>query len=109
MIGANELDFRWPGAAKSFLPEEFDGAQRLGGGLAGDFLTALEVDEVLAEFLGRDEIGRFGIELGELTKAGKVGVLSAGLDTDQLEIVGEGIKDGVRGTFFICMGLLIDG
>ena len=108
VIGADEPDFGGPRAAEGLFPEEFDGAEGLGGSLAGDFLLALEVNEVLAEFFGRDEAGRFGIELTELAEAGEVGLLGAGLDADQLEVIGKRIKDGVRGTFFICMGALMN-
>lgn len=107
VVGADQLDFRGPGAAESFFPEEFDGAQRLGAGLAGDFLIALEMDEVLTELFDGDEVGGLGIELAELADAGPVGVLGARLDADQLEVIGERIKDGVRGTFFICMVVLL--
>jgi hypothetical protein len=51
-IGADQFDLGRPGLAKGFLPEELDGAEGLGGSLAGDLLDRLEMDEVLAEFLG---------------------------------------------------------
>lgn len=109
VIGADQLNFSGPGATEGFLPEQLDGAQGLGGGLTGDFFVALEVNEVLAEFFGGDQVGGFAVELRELADAGEVGLFGARTDGQELEIVGEGIKDGVRGTFFICMGaLLID-
>lgn len=102
-IGTNQLDLGGPGTLEGFLPEEFDGAEGLGGGLAGDLLDGLEVKEVLAELLGRDLIGGLGEEVAELTDAGVIGLFGAGSDGKELQVVGEGIKDGVRGAFFICM------
>jgi len=45
------------GSRLCLVPEELDGTDGLGGGLAGDLLLALEEDEILAEFLGRDALG----------------------------------------------------
>lgn len=56
-IGANQLHLGGPAPSKGFFPEQFDGADRLGRGLAGDLLFNLEMEEVLAEFLGRDLVG----------------------------------------------------
>jgi len=103
-IGANEFDLGGPGTAESFLPEELDGAEGLGGSLAGDLLDRLEMDEVLAQLLRGDLIGRLAEELAELADTGAVGLFSAGTDGQELQVFGEGIKDGVRGTFFICIG-----
>jgi hypothetical protein len=102
-IGADECDLGGPGLAESFLPEEFDGAERLGGSLAGDLLDRLEMDEVLAQLLGGDQSGGLAEELAELADAGEVGLFGAGPDWQERQVLGEGIKDGVRGTFFICM------
>ncbi len=54
-------------------------------------LFGLEMNAVLAELLGGNQIGRFGIELTELAEAGKIGVFDAGADGQELEVVGEGI------------------
>jgi len=51
-VGPNQFDLGGPKTAQGFFPEELDGADGLGGGLAGDLLLALEKDEVLAQFLG---------------------------------------------------------
>lgn len=65
------------------------------------------MDEVLAELFGADLVGR-GVEMfGQLTNAGEVGPFGAGADRQELQVLGEGIKDGVRGAFFICMSLSI--
>jgi len=89
-IGANQFHFVGPGTVESFLPEELDGANGLGGGLAGDLFLALEEDEVLAELLGGDVLGGFGEMLGELADTGPVGLLGAVADRQEPEIIGEG-------------------
>jgi len=53
-LSANQFQFRWPDSPEAFLPEELDGAKSLGGGLAGDFLDALEVDKILAQLFRTD-------------------------------------------------------
>ena len=53
-IGADQFQFVRPGAFESFFPEEFEGADDLGAGLACDFLDGLEVNAVLAELFGGD-------------------------------------------------------
>jgi hypothetical protein len=55
-LSANQFQFRRPKPAQGFLPKKFDGAKGLGGGLAGDFLYALEINEILAQLLGIDEV-----------------------------------------------------
>jgi len=90
-IGAGQFQFVGPDAFEGLLPEELEGADDLGGSLAGDFLFGLEMDAVLAELLGRNQVGRFGVELTELAEAGKVGLFGAGADGQELEVVGEGI------------------
>jgi hypothetical protein len=79
----------------------------LGGSLTGDLLDGLEMDEVLAELLGADLIGGGGEELTELTDAGEVSLLGACADGQEFQVLGEGIKDGVGRTFFICMVLCL--
>lgn len=90
-IGAGQLEFVGPDAFEGLFPEELEGADDLGGSLAGDFLLGLEMDTVLAELLGANQVGRFGVELTELTKAGEVGLFGAGADGEEFEVVGEGI------------------
>jgi len=53
-LSANQFQFRRPDSPQAFLPKEFNRAKGLGGSLAGDFLDALEMDEILAELLGAD-------------------------------------------------------
>ena len=52
--GAGKLQLGGPDALEGFLPEELDGAQGLGGALAGEAPLGLEMDEILAEFFGAD-------------------------------------------------------
>src|SRR5438034_67150 len=52
-------------ALEGRLEEEFDAAERDGGGGAGHFLFQREVEEILAQFLLGDEIGGFAIVFGQ--------------------------------------------
>ena len=90
-IGAGQLEFVGPDAFEGLFPEELEGADDLRGSLAGDLLFGLEMDAVLAELLGRNQVGRFGVELTELAQAGEVGLLGAGADGEEFEVIGEGI------------------
>lgn len=56
-IGADQFDFVGPDAFESFLPEDFEGADGLGGSLAGNLLNRLEMDAILADLLGGDQLG----------------------------------------------------
>lgn len=105
-IGPDQFDFMRPGALEGFLPEHLDGAQGLGARLTGDFLVVFEMDEVLTDFLDGDPLRRPVVKLRQMTHAGQIRVLGARLDGQKLQVIGEGNKDGVRGTFFICMGLV---
>jgi hypothetical protein len=88
-IGADQIEFGGPGALEGFFPEELEGADDLGGGLAGDLLDRLEMDAVLAELLGGDEVGRFAAELGELAETGEIGLFGARGDGQEGQVVGE--------------------
>ena len=58
--------------------------------MAGDFLDALEVNEILAQLLGRDEVWS-GVEiLGPLADTGQVSLLGARGDGQELKVFGEG-------------------
>jgi hypothetical protein len=61
------------------------------------------MDEVLAKLLGAELIGRTVEMFAELADAGVVGLLSARTDRQELQVVGEGIKDCVREGLFLCM------
>jgi hypothetical protein len=50
---------------------------------------------------------RFIVILTDLADTGVVSLLGAPTDGQQLEVVGEGFQDGVGGTFFICIELLL--
>jgi hypothetical protein len=101
-IGAGQFQLVRPDAFEGFLPEELEGADDLGAGRACDFLLGLELDAILAELLGGDEIGCFGVALTELADAGEVRRFGAGAERQEGQILGEGIQTGVRRTFFIC-------
>ena len=76
-LSAHQFQFRRPNPPQGLLPKKFDRAKGLGGGLAGDFLDALEMDEVLAQLLGRDQVWS-GLEiLGPLANTGEVSLLGA--------------------------------
>ena len=89
-LGADQLKFGGPDAFECFFPEELEGADDLGGSLAGDFFDGLEVDAVLAELLGRDLLGRLGIELGELAQAGVISLSGARTQGLKRQIISEG-------------------
>jgi len=88
-IGADQIEFGGPDALEGSLPEELEGADDLGGGLAGDLLDGLEMNAILAELLGGDELGGFGIKLGELAEAGEIGLFGARADGLKSQIIGE--------------------
>ena len=84
------MEFHRPNPVESFFPKELEGADGLSAGLAGDLLVRFEVDAILAELFGGDQIGGFAVELTELADTGVVGFLGAGTDGQELEIIGEG-------------------
>jgi len=88
-LSANQFQFRRPEPPQAFLPKEFDGAKGLGRSLAGDFLDALEMNEVLAQLLGRDQV-RSGLEiLSPLANTGQVSLLGARGNREELQVLGE--------------------
>ena len=89
-IGASQFQFVRPVTVQSFLPKQLDGADGLSAGLAGDVLMALEMDAVLANLLGADQLGRFAIELTELAEAGVIGLFGARADGQKFQVIGEG-------------------
>jgi hypothetical protein len=76
---------------EGFLPEEFDGADGLGAGLAGDFLVELEMNAILPDVFGQKQFGGFVVKLAELAQAGVIGVLSPLADGQEFEIISERI------------------
>ncbi len=88
-IGAHQFQFGRPGTFKGFFPEEFEGANDLGGSLTGDFLVGLEMDAILAELFGGDQLGGFVAELAQLANTGVIGLLGARADGQQFEVIGE--------------------
>jgi hypothetical protein len=65
------------------------------------------MDEVLAQLLRGDLIRGQVAELAELADTSVVSLFGAVGDGQELQVLGEGIKDGVRGTFFICMTCIV--
>jgi hypothetical protein len=61
------------------------------------------MDEVLAKLLGAELIGGTIEVLAQLADASEVGRFGAGPDGQELQVVGEGIKDCVREGLFLCM------
>jgi len=89
-LSAHQFHFGRPDAPQAFLPKDFDGTQRLSRGLAGDFLLALEVDEILAQLFRADQF-RCAVEiLGPLANTGEVRRLAARCNRQKLQVIGEG-------------------
>jgi hypothetical protein len=107
-IGAGEGDLGGPGTLEGFLPKELDRAERLGGRLPGELFDGLEMEEILAELLGTELIGRTDEMFAELADTGPVSLLGAGLEREEAEVVGEAIQDCVRRGLFLCMVVLND-
>jgi hypothetical protein len=61
------------------------------------------MNEVLAKLLGVDLIGRTIEVFAQLADAGEVSCFGAGTDGQERQVLGEGIKDCVRGGFFLSM------
>ena len=89
-IGAGQFELVRPNAFERFFPEELDGANGLGAGLAGDLFVDLEMDAILADLLGGEQFRRFAVKLTELADAGVIGIFSARADGQEFEIIGEG-------------------
>jgi len=78
-----------PDAVEGFFPEDLEGTDDLGAGLAGDLLVGLEMDAILAELLSGDLVGGFAVELAELADTGVIGGFGAGADGQESEVIGE--------------------
>ena len=89
-VGPDQFQFVGPDAFKRFFPEEFEGANDLGAGLAGDVLVRFEMDAILAELLGGDQLGRLDVILTELTDTGQISFFGARADRQQRQIIGKG-------------------
>jgi hypothetical protein len=89
-IGADQLQFKGPDAVERLFPEQLEGADGLRAGLAGDPLFRFEMDAILAEVLGRKQVGRLAVILADLADAGVIGLPGAGSNGQQLQVIGEG-------------------
>jgi hypothetical protein len=90
-VSTDQPDFDRPRLAESFFPEQFDGANILGGSLAGEFLLRFEIKEVLAEFFGGDQVGRLAVILAEFADAGPVAQDGTFSQRQQAQIVKEAV------------------
>ena len=106
-IGTGKFKLGWPSASQGFFPEHFDRTKGLGAGLASDLFVLFEINEVLAKLFGRELVRRTVVILTDLADTGVVGLLGSPTDGQELQVVGEGFQDGMGGTFFICIGLLL--
>src|SRR5437667_7457536 len=75
-----------PISLESGLEEEFDAAERDGGGGAGHFLFQREMEEILAQFLLGDEIGGFAIVFGQSAHCPAITGVSVGVIAMELSI-----------------------
>jgi hypothetical protein len=89
-LRANQFQFGRPKPPQGFLPKKFDRAKGLGGGLAGDFLDALEMNEILAQLLDRDQVWSGPEIFGPLANTSEVSLLCARGNRQKLQIFGEG-------------------
>ena len=89
-ISPSQFQFVGPSAVEGLFPKEFDGADGLSAGLAGDLLVGLQVDAILAKLFGAEQLRRAAIKLAQLTDAGVIGLFSARADGQEFEVIGEG-------------------
>ncbi len=90
-IGAGQFQLVRPGTLEGLFPEELDGAKGLGAGLPGHLLAGLEMNAILTDVFGREQVGRLAVKLTELAKAGVIGLFSAWADGQKLQVIGEGV------------------
>jgi len=90
-IGPDQGHLVGPDALEGFFPEELEGANHLGAGLAGDLLVGLEMNAILAELLGGDQLRRFDVMLTELTDTGEISLTGAETQRQERQVVGKGI------------------
>jgi hypothetical protein len=89
-IGPSQFQLVGPVPAEGLFPKEFDGADGLRAGLAGDLLVGLQMDAILTNVLGAEPVGGFAVKLTELTDAGVISLFGAGTDGQKFEVIGEG-------------------
>ncbi len=90
-VGPDQCHLVGPNALEGFFPEELESANDLGAGLAGDLLVGLEMDAILAELLGGDQLRRFDVMLTELTDTGQISFAGAETQRQERQVVGKGI------------------
>ena len=70
---------------------EPDGSKAPGFALASELVLSLEVQEVLAKFFGRDQVGGFAVEVAEFEDAGPITQDAAFGQEEQAQIIKEAI------------------
>ena len=90
-LSADQFQFRGPNPPQGFLPKQFDRAKGLGGSLARDFLDTLQIDEILPQLLGADQVWSRLEILGPVANTGQVSFLGARGNGQKLQIFGEGV------------------
>ena len=90
-VGPDQCQFVRPDAVEGFFPEELEGTNDLGAGLAGDPLVRLEMDAILAELLGGNQFRRPDIMFTELPDTGQISFLGARTERQEREVIGKGI------------------
>ena len=75
---------------KGLFPKQLDGADGLSAGLAGDFLVCLQMDAILPDVFGTEQLWRLQVKLAELPDTGVIGLFGAGANGQQLQVVGVG-------------------
>ena len=88
-LSADQDQFVRPLPVEGFIPKEFDRADGLGGGLAGDFLDRFEVDEVLAELFGGEEVGCLAVMVADLDQTSEVSLLGAFGQGQERQVISE--------------------
>ena len=73
------------------FPEQFDGTDGLGGSLAGQFLLRFQIEEVLPEFFGGDQVGGLAVKLAEFAHARPVAQDRAFGQGQQAQVVEEAV------------------
>lgn len=90
VISPGQFQFVRPDAVEGFLPEKFNGAEDLGGSLTGDLLLRLEINEILADLFGTDQLRGLSIVFAQLAQAGIIRFFGARAKGQKFKIITEG-------------------
>jgi hypothetical protein len=75
---------------EGLFPKELDGADGLGAGLAGNLLVGLQMNAILANVFGGDQVRSTAVKLAELADAGVISLFGARADGQEFQVIGEG-------------------